>query len=142
MDAADAHERLDRYGWLDASHGEGVYALRLSVPDAPRDRWLDTHTSIPEPDPLPAITNAERLCYVGKATYYAGAAKRDQRPIYDRIMDHAKATVRQTTICPVFPPCDIVGVWNDVDPVTGEWNIAHDLAGAGTVCWTDGELVT
>ena len=133
MNAIEAHQRLDELGVLDASHGPGVYALRVAVPsgvEAIQRTWLDA-IDAPLPDAYAEqLAAAETCLYVGRSG-----------DVYDRIMDHADGKVRRASFIRAFGMTDIHGVWPD-DANTGvaERNRARSLSSATTCVWSDGEL--
>ena len=133
MTPVDAHKRLDELGVLDASHGPGIYALRVSVPtnvEAVQRRWLDA-IDAPLPDPMAEqVANADTALYVGRSGN-----------VYDRIMDHADGQVRRASFIRAFGMADVHGVWpGDENTGVAERNRARALSDADTVVWTDGEL--
>lgn len=127
-----AHERLDRYGWLADAQGPGVYSLRIAIPSDPKAVWSQEF-DVAKAAWTEQLRAAERLLYVGEA-----------HDIYSRIMDHCRGDVRQTAIMRVCPPVDVHGVW----PVTEsaaqrsaeETNKAVEFAVGETVTWCNGQL--
>ena len=133
MTPADAHKRLDELGVLDASHGPGIYALRVSVPsgvEAIQREWLDA-IDAPLPDAYAEQLADGRMClYVGRSGN-----------VYDRIMDHADGQVRRASFIRAFGMSDVYGVYpEDENSGVAERDRARSLSDATTVVWTDGEL--
>ena len=133
MTPTQANGRLDELGVLDASHGPGVYALRVSVPsgvEAIQREWLNA-IDAPLPDAY-----AEQLAESAVALYVGRSAD-----VYDRLMDHARADVRRASFVRAFGMADIHGVYpEDENTSVAERNRARALSDADTVVWTDGEL--
>ena len=133
MTPTQANGRLDELGVLDASHGPGCYALRVSVPnnvESVQRTWLDA-IDAPLPDEYAEqLADAETCLYVGRSVN-----------VYDRLMDHARADVRRASFVRAFGMADVHGVYSE-DENTGvaERNRARALSDADTVVWTDGEL--
>ena len=118
---------------LNTSHGPGIYALRVSVPngvEATQREWLDA-IDAPLPDPMAEqVANADTALYVGRSGN-----------VYDRIMDHADGQVRRASFIRAFGMTDIHGVWpGDENTGVAERNRARGLSDTDTVVWTDGEL--
>ena len=133
MTPVDAHKRLDELGVLDESHGPGCYALRASVPnnvESVQRTWLDAIDAPLPDDYADQLAAAETCLYVGRSVN-----------VYDRLMDHARADVRQASFVRAFGMADIHGVWpGDENTGVAERNRARSLSDASTVVWTDGEL--
>ena len=133
MTPVEAHQRLDELGVLDASHGPGCYALRVSVPnnvESVQRTWLDA-IDAPLPDEY-----AEQLAECESALYVGRSGN-----VYDRIMDHVRAQVRRASFVEAFGVDDIHGVYaDDENSNTAEYNRAVALADATTCVWSDGEL--
>ena len=133
MTPVGAHKRLDELGVLDASHGPGCYALRVSVPnnvESVQRTWLDAIDA-----PLPEAY-AEQLADADTALYVGRSGD-----VYDRIMDHARADVRRASFVRAFGMTDIHGVYpEDENTGVAERDRARALSDADTVVWTDGEL--
>ena len=133
MTPVEAHQRLDGLGVLDESHGPGIYALRVTVPnnvESVHRTWLDA-IDAPLLDEYAEQVAAARVClYVGRSGN-----------VYDRIMDHADGQVRRASFIRAFGMTDIHGVWPD-DANTGvaERDRARSLSSATTCVWCDGEL--
>ena len=118
---------------LNTSHGPGIYALRVSVPngvEAIQREWLDA-IDAPLPDPMAEqVADADTALYVGRSGN-----------VYDRIMDHCEAKVRRASFIRAFEIKDINGVWAaDANTGVAERDRARALSDATTVVWTDGEL--
>ena len=133
MTPVDAHQHLDGLGVLDASHGPGIYALRVSVPngvEAIQRTWLDA-IDAPLPDEYAEqLAECESALYVGRSG-----------DVYDRIMDHARGDVRRASFVRAFGMADIYRVYlEDENTGVAERNRARSLSDADTVVWTDGEL--
>ena len=133
MNAIEAHQRIDGLGVLDESHGPGVYALRVSVPnnvESVQRTWLDA-IDAPLPDEYAEqLAAAETCLYVGRSGN-----------VYDRIMDHADGQVRRASFIRAFGMADVHGVWpGDENNGVAERNRARSLSDANAVVWTDGEL--
>lgn len=129
----DAHEQLDHAGLLDAAHGPGCYALRLSVPDthaAVVDAWDATHDVRPGGSELADLAAADRVAYVGASGN-----------VYERIMDHARGDKRKATYLEAFPPVEVVDVFSGTRAFTAEWNNALELARDGWAVCCDGEVL-
>ena len=133
MTPIDAHKRLDELGVLDASHGPGIYALRVAVPsgvEAIQREWLDA-IGAPLPDEYAdQLAAAETCLYVGRSGN-----------VHDRIMDHADGQVRRASFVRAFGMADVHGVYpEDENTGVAERDRARALSDADTVVWTDGEL--
>ena len=133
MTPTQANGRLDELGVLDASHGPGIYALRVAVPngvEAIQRTWLDA-IDAPLPDPMAEqVADADTALYVGRSGN-----------VYDRIMDHADGQVRRASFIRAFGMVDIHGVYpEDENTGVAERNRARSLSSATTCVWTDGEL--
>ena len=133
MNAIEAHQRLDELGVLDASHGPGVYALRVAVPsgvEAIQRTWIDA-IGAPLPDEYAdQLAAAETCLYVGRSG-----------DVYDRLMDHARGDVRRASFIRAFGMADIHGVYpEDGNTGVAERNRARSLSDANTLVWCDGEL--
>ena len=133
MTPVGAHKRLDELGVLDGSHGPGIYALRVAVPnnvESVHRTWLDA-IDAPLPDEYAEqLAAAETCLYVGRSGN-----------VYDRLMDHARGDVRRASFVRAFGMADIYRVYlEDENTGVAERNRARSLSDADTVVWTDGEL--
>lgn len=120
------HEWLDHNGYLDQSHTEGCYAIRLHIPDDPEDAWHnEKDVSPPEPGFFQAIEE-QGLIYAGKA----------YKSVYGRLLDHGRGSVRQPSIMQVYPPVEMYGVSFG----EREFNYALRVRNeSGCVTWCDGD---
>ena len=133
MTPTQANGRLDELGVLDASHGPGCYALRVSVPnnvESVQRTWLDA-IGAPLPDEYAKqLAAAETCLYVGRSVN-----------VYDRIMDHARADIRRASFIRAFGMTDVHGVYpEDENSGVAERDRARSLSSATTCVWSDGEL--
>ena len=134
LSPTEMHQSLDADGLLDDSHNSGVYAIRCSVPanvEAVQRRWLE-HNNTPLPDGY-----AEQLAEASRCVYVGASGD-----VYNRLRSHANGEVRKSAFVQAFPPVAIIGVWPHDAPFEFERRKAYELSGQGTVCWTDGDLIT
>lgn len=128
-----AHQTLDDKGWLQASHGPGVYALECEPPpddpDAVHDRWAAHFETAPS-GLFDSLAAADRLAYVGASS-----------AVYGRIMDHAEGAVRQAAFLSVFEPVGVLGVEAADHPEEREYGYARQWAADGWAVWYDGMLM-
>jgi hypothetical protein len=121
-------------GLLADAHGSGVYGLKIATPNSVEEttrRWLDEFGATPRGSELEDIALAERVAYVGASS-----------DVYDRIMDHARSDVRQSSYLRVFPVADVIDVRPDPDPFEAERSVAYAFASNGWTVLTDGEVLT
>jgi hypothetical protein len=121
-------------GVLADAHGSGVYGLKIATPDSVEEttrRWLDEFGETPRGSELEDIALAERVAYVGASS-----------DVYDRIMDHTRADVRQSSYLRVFPVADVIDVRPEGAPFEIERNVAYEFAANGWTVLTDGEVLT
>lgn len=87
---------------LREAHHPGVYALKLSVPDSRavvEERWARQY-EVDVPDWIWSAFDADGVVYVGGA-----------RNVFARLYDHLEEPNRTASICHVFPPHSVWGLW-------------------------------
>lgn len=130
----EMHQSLDSDGLLLASHNAGVYAIRCNVPDSVEGvqrRWIDENDLALPDRYAEQLSQASRCVYVGASG-----------DVYGRLQSHANGEVRKSSFVQAFPPVAVLNVTPHENPFEHERTLAYMLSGEGTVCWTDGDLIT
>ncbi|QAS68900.1 GIY-YIG nuclease [Haloferax tailed virus 1] len=132
MTPTQMHGRLDEKGLLDDAHSPGTYAIAVETPDDVESvarAWLQ-EVDAPLSDKAFERLSNSKVCYVGAS-----------KDVYNRLQDHAEASVRKALFLRVFAPVDVVGVWPSDSPFRDEYSKALELSGEGWVAWSDGTLL-
>lgn len=117
----------------------GVYALDCHVPVDVGFRWDEVYRT--RPDWFVHAVCADELVYVGLSTN-----------VHRRLREHADGRKRVAKLLRVFPPAGLYD-WRALELTNEErkdWNrlevyerdFARELAGDGTVCLCNGELIS